>query len=502
VTAFVPNAKLKQSVSDVHSHGFRVDPKTGFRFQLRYVTRINEVVRLTVELGNPLNHQSPFSLEGDDCEFLADPPTPASLRSGYHSLCVSPSSEYIVFNSAQVKCTTLIRFAGGKNLSDFDINNLCDICLKRPATVWCVNDSAKLCQGCDEESHRNAIIFEAHTKIQLPKDRALIEFCPMHSDVLVEYYCPRCRVPVCVSCRMSGNHAHENAISHELIPIQAAYDRALRSTQNGFHGLERRRAAITKQLSTVDADLTDVVANSDQIVKEIRRIADAAIATVTRLAGEKALLLRSARTELVRKEAELDAFVQLVSLTRRKAGPAGFLRASERQSTAVRALEQCTDFPRVPRTQFLELKGALEVVELADSRTPQAVRTRSLQQRPLKMDEIEPQDDVQESSRSGGEGPRFPDLQSSLIGSSLRRGESSIISPSLLAQHKQQRYQSRGLVVNPAPFAGSSFSLHLRRLFFIFVPRSDLSHRLICFSHPRGMGGRLKSVTKSWITSG
>jgi hypothetical protein len=78
-------------------------------------------VRLNIEFGGCLNFQSPLSLSTDDCDFLQDSPTPAALRSGYHTLCVSSTNDYILFNPSQLTCTTLVRFAGGQNLGEFDL---------------------------------------------------------------------------------------------------------------------------------------------------------------------------------------------------------------------------------------------------------------------------------------------------------------------------------------------------------------------------------------------
>jgi hypothetical protein len=367
VTVFLPTAKLPQSVSDIHLNGLRVDPKTGYRFKFgtlevnRALTLI-EVLRVTVALGNCLNYEQPLPLQPEDSPFISDPPSATFLRPGYHSLCVSSSNEYVIFNPAQINCTALIRFSGGKNLADFDYTNLCDICFSRRATIWCVNDSAKLCAPCDHESHRNVKIFEQHTKIELPENLTFIEFCPMHSGVLVEYFCPVCRIPVCVNCRMSGNHARGEAASHELIPIETAYESALAATEDGT--IDTQKAEIARRLELGAYELTDIIEAADAVSAEIRAIADAALQKVTDKTGGRALTLRSAKRELQRKQAELEALTSLFAVTRRRAGPVAFLRACARQSATARALEGDAGIMAVGPGRTLRVTGGFELSEV------------------------------------------------------------------------------------------------------------------------------------------
>jgi hypothetical protein len=215
--------------------------------------------------------------------------------------------------------------------------------------------------------------------------------------------------------------------------------------------VEQRRALIKEQLAAAESELEDAAQNCQQLSAEIRAIADAALEKVARLSGEKLLQLRSARTELLRKQAELDAFSELVSLTRKRAGPVGFLRAAEREAAAANALAPCTDFPVIASPGTLVLKGGLEVSEVPPLRTP--TRPRTLLPRLLRPGEIEPQDDEQKVSRGP---PPSPDMNSSLMASSMHQGDDGVISLTALAQRKEERYRSRNLEINPAPFAGSS----------------------------------------------
>jgi hypothetical protein len=179
VCVFIPTSKLWQSVSDIQANAFSFDPTVRFRFtfssfDIDRSLSPTKAAHLSAELDWCLNVPSRLPHVTDECDFLQESPTPAALRSCYHTLCASSTNDSIIFNPSQVTCTNLFRFAGGKNVSEFDVEDLGELLSKRKATAWCVNDSAKLCHPCDEESHQG-VSLSMRTQ----------EFCPMHRGVLV-----------------------------------------------------------------------------------------------------------------------------------------------------------------------------------------------------------------------------------------------------------------------------------------------------------------------------
>jgi hypothetical protein len=104
VSVFVARSDLSQSPEAIRANGFRFNPRAGFRFRpgVPVIDRsqpVIEAVCFTVALGRCLNFQ-PSALEGDNCEFLPEAPTPDALRSDYRSLCISSSHDCVVFNPA------------------------------------------------------------------------------------------------------------------------------------------------------------------------------------------------------------------------------------------------------------------------------------------------------------------------------------------------------------------------------------------------------------------
>lgn len=350
VNVFVPTTEIQQFLTEVPTKGIKVDPKRGFRFKVgsididRHAETI-EVLRVAVALGNTLNYQG-ISTELEDNDFQSDPPSSVNLRSGYHSLCVSANGDYVVFNSAQIKTCHLVKFAGGKNLEEATSDDdICDLCGVNKATIWCVNDSAKLCHQCDDESHKGNKILSRHKRMNLTDARALMEFCPLHPDTRVEYYCSQCQVPVCLSCKMTGSHSKGSAASHPLVPIRNAYNEALEAAQHPDPVFKRRRQQIEEKIQASEIKLHSIIENAEDVESEIMRIAQQAINHTKQLAGEKALIVRSNKTELVRKLNELDSLSSFIDVHKSSSGPLSFLRAFDRQAMIINSLQGTSDLP-------------------------------------------------------------------------------------------------------------------------------------------------------------
>ena len=368
VDVFVSTSEIKQLLSEIANKGIKVDPKRGFRFRVGSFEvdrnkEVLEVVRLTIALGNTLNFQSP-SPEYEDGTFVEESPSSSNLRSGYQSLCVSEDGDYVIFNSSQIKTCNLIRFRGGDNLAEaLEEGELCESCNQAPATKWCVNCGAKLCESCDDESHSTNKVVARHRRIPIAEARAEMEFCPFHDNIHVEYYCPQCQAPVCIECKMTGSHSKGDAATHPLIPITQAYREAIETSENAEDPiLTRRKAAITAKLADAEDRLKAIASNAESVEEEIKRIANVAIDHVKSLAGDKALLVRSVKTELERKLNEINQLTKFIDAHKKTAGPLAFIQAYDRHSMLVGDMQTTKDLPNeITVMADLSVSGSIEV---------------------------------------------------------------------------------------------------------------------------------------------
>jgi hypothetical protein len=371
---------VNQPLSDIKANGVKVDPYVGLRFRLGAFpidrsAEIVEALELRIALGVPQNFQPATLSKEGPCAFSDTAPKRSDLKTGFHSLCISPAGEYIVFNRAQVECIALVRFSGGDNLAESTANdNLCDVCLAAEATIWCVNDAAKLCDACDASAHGRNAVLGRHERLPLVDARALMEFCPEHGDRF-EYYCRECHTSLCTKCKMAGSHSRGDKAEHVLVPIKKAYTEALEQMDAGDPTIAERRAVIVAKQEECEAMLQDVISNVEQLEGDIRQIVTDTITQECECADEKGLVIRSVQTELRRKLAEVVALEHSLEDSRRLAGPQAFLRAVTSQARIVARTANNLDLPLEVTAQGDVLVHGAAVLD------PVLVRSRSRRSR-------------------------------------------------------------------------------------------------------------------------
>ena len=51
--------------------------------------------------------------------------------------------------------------------------------------------------------------------------------CPFHKNMDVEFFCPKCDVPVCIYCKMVGSHSTGAFNNHRLVGVRVAWKKAI-----------------------------------------------------------------------------------------------------------------------------------------------------------------------------------------------------------------------------------------------------------------------------------
>jgi hypothetical protein len=141
---------------------------------------------------------------------------------------------------------------------------------------------------------------------------------------------------------MVGTHARGECAIHELRPIRSSYDEAIATSQTPYPIVTRRKREIAAKLEEADLVTDDVWKNTESIIAEIEELARRAIEQAKLLGGKKLLIVRSVRTELLRKEKELDDMMASLDVHRRRSGPLAFLQAFHRQNLMATGLQELT----------------------------------------------------------------------------------------------------------------------------------------------------------------
>jgi B-box zinc finger len=103
---------------------------------------------------------------------------------------------------------------------------MCDYCEEEVAASYCQTDAAHFCSKCDVLCHNNKITAR-HVRTSVGEGSSVFGNCRIHAEKAIEYFCSQCHVPVCVVCKMVGNHANGEASRHQLVNVVEAYQTVL-----------------------------------------------------------------------------------------------------------------------------------------------------------------------------------------------------------------------------------------------------------------------------------
>lgn len=94
--------------------------------------------------------------------------------------------------------------------------------------------------------------------------------CRFHEGKHVEFYCSVCELPVCVHCKMVGDHSVGEKGSHRLLTIADAYELSLRESLKTDPLIESRKSVIEHKLQSLAKSKEDVLHNKEQVEAAIR----------------------------------------------------------------------------------------------------------------------------------------------------------------------------------------------------------------------------------------
>ncbi|KAL4154944.1 hypothetical protein PRNP1_007058 [Phytophthora ramorum] len=266
--------------------------------------------------------------------------------------------EYILNNTLQVLPQYLVRFTFSAADAHGPAVGSCALCEQHPAVVVCRNCEAQICAHCDQEVHSANKLVRRHKRTPLrSKSKALASggarrgrrrsstpslataiaevgveslvnppssaepteahineivvkqmeeglladdtqtpTCRSHRGKKVEFYCPVCQVPVCVSCKMIGDHSIGEKGSHRLLTVADAYESCLRESLRPDPLITSRKTVIENKLQfltrvqrAVQDNKTHVAAAiKEQCARALRNL-DEAVSVKTRVLSGEAL---------------------------------------------------------------------------------------------------------------------------------------------------------------------------------------------------------------------
>ena len=461
VDVFLPLDYIKQPLSDIIKHGIRVNPEFGLKFTTNGFPlgepegELYEILHLVVALGQVFN----FELQADDIkeiQYSTADPTPQDLPSRYDTLRLSSNNEFIIFNQNQVKACHLCKFAGGENLShEPPVFTRCAVCGNDDATLWCENDCIKLCEECDRKTHEGNPVFEHHTRVPLTESHADFQTCPLHPRNRVQYYCPKCHAPVCLECKIHGNHSTGEAMRHKLVAIADEFNQTRQELQTPSKVFDSRQRMIKERQLKVQNRINELAEEEEDLVKQIRTAAQRAIEEAHALFSEKAIKLHSALTEIERKKYECDTMQNMIATHRDCSEPLDLLQASFAQSQLLQEIKDPSDLP-LPPEDLGEVAILQQFVVGIDDKKKSAFLARN-----LKLDEngTDFTESTVQSTTTGTQSRQSKTdkkLKDPTLGTVMAtQNGPHITSLARMALRKKEKYARQGVDVEFLPFHNS-----------------------------------------------
>lgn len=407
---------LGAALSDVHSYGFTsLDAnESGMKFTtgnlpLGGVPAVDkgtrQLVLCKIAVGRSLVIASEEEAKsrlppGYNSFYLQPPPSPqqdsdAAERGYYH--------EYILDSTYQILPQYLVRFRfsalGSKSAGP------CALCEKRAAVVVCRACEAEICSSCDQEVHSANKLVSRHKRVPLrPKAKKAARAarrrssapslpagattdetssqdadanavvgkqleegladaqppCRFHDDKRVEFYCSVCEVPVCVHCKMVGDHSVGDKGSHRLLTIADAYELSLRESLKPDPLVESRKSVIDNKLFALAAARADVLRNKEEVEAAVQHQCQQALEHLEQEVRGKVRVLDGETLEFQRQLQQIEWTEDTLEDLRATSSAVEFL-STWNQHKAVRAGQR--DFPAFAHGAGAEhVKGDLELV--------------------------------------------------------------------------------------------------------------------------------------------
>lgn len=111
-------------------------------------------------------------------------------------------------------------------------------------------EDCNFCVDCDIECHSSKA-GQKHKRADISERPKKFGKCLNHSSDL-ELYCPNCSEPLCVTCKISGDHAKGEMAQHELLKLKDAYLDISSKVKDNDPRIDNRKNQLTEDLSRID----------------------------------------------------------------------------------------------------------------------------------------------------------------------------------------------------------------------------------------------------------
>eukprot|EP00644_Phytophthora_capsici_P018512 jgi/Phyca11/556876/estExt2_Genewise1Plus.C_PHYCAscaffold_970031 len=130
--------------------------------------------------------------------------------------------------------------------------------------------------------------------------------CRTHHGKKVEFYCPVCQVPVCVTCKMVGDHSIGEKGSHRLLTVADAYESSIRESLRPDPLITSRKTVIENKLQILTRIQCSVQENKAQVAAAIKEQCAQALQSLDDAVAVKMRVLTGETLEFERQLQQID----------------------------------------------------------------------------------------------------------------------------------------------------------------------------------------------------
>ncbi|CUE62352.1 Hypothetical protein, putative [Bodo saltans] len=199
----------------------------------------------------------------------------------------------------------------------------------------------------------------------------------------VQFFDPVAHLPVCIHCKMSGSHSSGEYSTHQLVPIQEAYQSSMEDLERERLIVEERRKTIYAQIASIDRRMTQVNQNHEKCQDQIYEIVQRVVQVLHEETQSKLAALLSDESEL-RRQLEYYGWMEgFLNYQKSAINPVEFLQVFKSHSSLLAAApSEIVDGASNVRADIRVL-GRLDVVvddtNAAVQPAPQRIETNSSQ---------------------------------------------------------------------------------------------------------------------------
>jgi hypothetical protein len=295
------------------------------------------------------------------------------IPAGYDSIVVhkefegDPSRylhEYILNDESRIYPDFIVSFVFDPTTDRMKTVPNCEGCDARAAVVYCMQDNAKLCEQCDRDMHSKSRIYERHSRVLLNEMQTTVgmTMCKEHTNMPVQFFDPVAHIPVCIHCKMSGSHSTGEFATHELVPIQQAYQCSMEDLERERLIVEERRKTIYTQIASLDRRMQEININHEKAQDQIYEIVQRVVQVLHEETQSKLSALLSDESELKRQLEFYSWMEGFLNYQKSCVNPVEFLQVFKCHSTLLaQAPSEIVDGAATVRAD-IKIMGRLDVV--------------------------------------------------------------------------------------------------------------------------------------------